>query len=202
MIKNIIFDMGGVLIDWNPHKLIEEVGINKEDHNDVYEQLFKKAEWVALDAGTISFDDAIKSVNSRLKPHLHDKVSRLITDWHNIYFKSVDGMKDLIKQLKDNGYNIYLLSNASLTQKDYFNMIEGSQYFDGRVTSAEIKLLKPEIAIYKHICDKYDLIPEESFFVDDSPTNVYYAKRFGLKACVFLGIDDFKKEMRKEGIMI
>ena len=202
MIKNIIFDMGGVLIDWNPHKLIQEVGIDDKDHDKVFIELFKKDEWVALDAGTISFDDAIKSVNSRLKPHLHDKVSRLITDWHNIYFKSVDGMKDLIKQLKDNGYNIYLLSNASLTQKDYFHMIEGSQYFDGRVTSAEINLLKPEIAIYKYICDKYDLKPEESFFVDDSATNVYYAKRFGLKSCVYIDIEDFVKQMRKEGIKI
>lgn len=202
MIKNIIFDMGGVLIDWNPHKLIQEVGIDDKDHDKVFIELFKKDEWVALDAGTMTYQQAIDSINSRLEAHLHDKVASIITNWWNIYFKSIDGMADLIGKLKENGYKIYLLSNASLGQKDYFHRIEGSKYFDGRVTSAEINLLKPEIAIYKYICDKYDLKPEESFFVDDSATNVYYAKRFGLKSCVYIGIEDFVKQMRKEGIKI
>lgn len=202
MIKNIIFDMGGVLIDWNPHKLIQEVGIDDKDHDKVFIELFKKDEWVALDAGTMTYQQAIDSINSRLEAHLHDKVASIITNWWNIYFKSIDGMADLIGKLKENGYKIYLLSNASLGQKDYFHRIEGSKHFDGRVTSAEINLLKPEIAIYKYICDKYDLKPEESFFVDDSATNVYYAKRFGLKSCVYIDIEDFVKQMRKEGIKI
>ena len=202
MIKNIIFDMGGVLIDWNPNKLIEDIGIDNNDHDLVYCELFKEVEWVALDAGTISFAEAINSVNSRLPERVHDKVARLIDNWWNIYFKPIDGMKDTIRSLKENGYNIYLLSNASIAQKDYFHKIEGYEYFDGRVTSSEIKLLKPYMEIYKHICEKYNLIPEECFFVDDSSTNIYHALEFGFKGCVFDGVEEFKKELRKEEIKI
>lgn len=200
MIKNIIFDMGGVLIDWAPSHLIESLKVPKEDQGILIRELFKEVEWLALDAGIMDDDEVFEAVSKRVPERLHEPLKFLISKWWSIPFNYKKGMGELVRELYDNGYKLYLLSNASIYQKDYVHRLPGHECFTGRVTSAEIKMMKPQKEIYQYICDKYDLKPEECYFVDDYNGNVYFARLFGFKSNVFFDVDRLRKQMIMEGI--
>lgn len=111
-------------------------------------------------------------------------------------------MEPLIRELKSRGYGIYLLSNASLRLREYFERIPGSDCFDGLMVSAEEKLLKPEHEIFEALYARFHLKPEECFFIDDSPANVEGALRTGMPATVFRGdVSALRREMTDRKIL-
>ena len=202
MIRNIVFDMGGVLIEWTPDLLMDKLGIDKEDKDIIRKELFKETEWIALDAGKIREEEAFDSVSKRVDARLHPYIDFLIRKWPELPFVEVEGIVDLIYELHDNGYKLYLLSNADLKQKDYFPKMRGYECFAGRVTSAEVKMLKPEEEIFRHLCDKYDLDPEECYFIDDMNSNVYHALKYGFEGSVFFDTKRLRKKMKEAGINV
>ena len=96
-------------------------------------------------------------------------------------------MCELVAELKANGYGIYLLSNASLRQHEYWPRIPASRYFDGTLVSADVKLVKPQPEIYLLLCQKFRLRPEECFFIDDSNYNIEGALNSGMSGAIFHG---------------
>ena len=90
-----------------------------------------------------------------------------------------------MEELKNLGYGLYLLSNASYRQHDYWPLIPCSKFFDGTLISADVKLVKPQPEIYRLLFKKFSLKPEECFFVDDSPANVEGAHYCGMTGAVF-----------------
>ena len=194
--------MGGVLIDWAPSHLIEGAGVPEEDAGILLKELFKEVEWLELDAGTMSDDEVFEAVSRRIPERLHGALRFLISKWWTLPFTYKEGMSELIRELHDNGYKLYLLSNASAYQKEYFSRLPESECFSGRITSAEINLMKPYAEIYRYVCDEYNLIPEECFFVDDYNGNVFFGRKFGFKAYVFFDVDRLRKQMIAEGINI
>lgn len=185
MIRNIIFDMGNVLKYFSPPKLIGRYEHSEADSALLLREVFHEKEWVALDAGAISEADAVASVQARLPEHLHETARKLIFDWWKEAFDTVEGMEELIQNLHHNGYHIYLLSNASIRQVEYFDKLPGYQCFEGRITSAEEHLLKPQREIYELLLGRYNLNAEECVFIDDSPSNAFAAEQCGIKSIVF-----------------
>ena len=114
----------------------------------------------------------------------------------------MEGMEGLLRELKELGFPIYLLSNASLRQPGYFDKIPGSQYFDGKIVSAFYKLLKPQPEIFRLLTEKFGLKLEECFFVDDLPGNVEGAVNAGLSGAVFHGTSDLRKKLRAAGVPV
>ncbi len=200
MIRNIIFDMGGVMIDWTPDHLLDKLGITGEDRETLKREVFKEIEWVALDAGTMSNDEAFRLVSKRLEERLWPAAEFMIKRWPELPFSEKEGIVALYKELREKDYKLYVLSNADIKQKDYFPRVPGSEYFCGRVTSAEVDLLKPDKKIYEHICEKYDLKKEECYFVDDVALNVYNALEYGFKGSVYFDTKRLRRKMREEGI--
>ena len=187
MIKNIIFDMGQVLIKFDPDYFIDRVGVDSPiDKITLTREVFKSLEWSMMDRGTIDEKEALKRMYTRLPDHLKDVAIELTCDWPKMA-PQIDGSYELIEELKNNGYKIYLLSNASVSQKDYWKDVPCSKFFDGTVVSSYIHLVKPQQEIYKHILDKYNLKAEESIFIDDSTLNVEGAVYCGMKGIVFHG---------------
>lgn len=186
MIKNIIFDMGGVLIHYDPRHFLDLLGVEAEDKALLMREVFNTVEWFRLDHGTIQEDKAAAAMKGNLPLRLHEAVDRLIT-WWELELRPMEGMEELVGELKALGYGIYLLSNATVRQPEYFDRLPVSRYLDGRFVSAFYRMLKPQYAIYEKMLEEFGLKAEECFFVDDSVANVESACCVGLSGAVFDG---------------
>lgn len=171
MIKNIVFDMGKVLIRFEPELFMEHVGVAEEDRELLLREVYQSLEWARMDRGSLTDSEAAEIMCRRLPQRLHTQVHRLVDQWDRPILP-VEGMAELVKELKDAGYRIYLLSNASLRQHVYWPRIPGSEYFDGTLVSADEKLVKPQFEIYRRLFEKFSLQPEQCLFIDDSPMNI------------------------------
>lgn len=187
MIRNIVFDMGQVLLYWDPDRMTGRLGLPAEDAARLADAVFRCPEWTWLDEGTISRDEALAVMRLRLPERLHPYAEELVRGWWKAPLFPVPGMEALIGELKDLGYHIYLLSNASSDLHQYFHRIPGSQYFDGKIVSADWKLLKPRRELYEVLFREYGLKPEECFFIDDLSFNIDGARNAGMDGTVFDG---------------
>ena len=186
-IQNIIFDMGQVLIRWKPDLLLSHFDITREDNALLVTEMFQSVEWMQLDHGTISAEEAAARMCSRLPGHLHSCVEAVVSGWWTFALTPIPGMGSLVGELKEKGYGIYLLSNAGVSLREYFPGIPGSEYFDGLLVSAEEKLLKPQHEIYHSLYERFGLDPARCFFIDDSPANIEAALCTGMQGTVFRG---------------
>lgn len=195
MIKNIIFDFGGVLVDWNPHYLFDSYFNDTEKCNWFIENVCN-TEWNAqMDKGK-PFEVA---VNERIAqfPECEDAIRLYHKEWMKTMGEEIPGMFELIKDLKENGYPIiYGLTNWSnetfpMVQKQYkiFSLI------DNIVCSGDEKLLKPDPKIYQILLDRYNLKAEESVFIDDNVNNVKGAIDMGMKSIRFVNAEQLRKDL-------
>ena len=185
MIRNIVFDMGQVLIYFNSDLFFRRMGVPQEDWPLLGQELFRDVEWTQTDRGIITEEEAEAAICRRLPQRLHGYVHTMVFDWWKAPLVPVPGMEELVGELKGLGYGIYLLSNASTRLHEYFPRIPGSQFFDGKIVSADWKLLKPEREIYQTLFREYKLKPEECLFIDDLPQNVEAALLAGMKGIIF-----------------
>ena len=194
MIKNIIFDMGRVLVEFYPEDFLTKEGItDKEERELLLREIFHHEDWTNMDAGIMSeqemYDEAVK----RIPEHLHQTAHNLIFDWNDPIIP-VKGMEDFVRECKEKGYGIYLLSNASVAQPVYWLRIPGHQYFDGTVVSALEKIMKPDVRIYQILLDRYGLKAEECLFIDDVARNIKGAEKAGIRGYLFDGdVDKLRK---------
>ena len=203
MIKNIVFDMGGVILDFNLKKTVEKE-FAPEYHDVIYEHVFgENSVWKTLDEGIYTYDQVIPGILEKLPPELHEKVSAMVTDFYD-YMPPFPETYELIKELKEKGYKIYLLSNATPRFFDRFLDIPAFKYFDGLFISALYKLLKPNREIYEAFCNKFSLDPTECFFIDDLEANIEGAKKYGMQGFVFKAPDttELRKALREQGVNI
>lgn len=200
MISNVIFDMGGVLIQWDTTLMLNRLGVNGEDAETLRRQLLRTVEWVQQDRGVLDEPDLEKVALARLDSHLWGSARELVYWFRNLLFP-VPGMAELVRELKGNGIHIYLLSNASHALREYFPRIPGAECFDGLMVSAEEGVLKPSQEIYRRLYQKFDLNPGECWFVDDLPANVEGAVCTGMRGCVFHGdVVRLRRELNAAGV--
>ncbi|NLL31480.1 MAG: HAD family phosphatase [Clostridiales bacterium] len=200
MYKNIIFDIGNVLLSFEPKEYMKtKIKIREENIEKLFNEIFLSEEWLMLDRGTIEEPMAIERIIER-NAELSEDIKTVFKDWYSILVP-IPKTVELLKSLKSKGYNIYYLSNFhDLAFKDVTNKNEFFNLFDGGVVSYEEKLLKPEEEIYKRLIERYNLIPEETIFVDDTKVNVEAAKKLGIRAFVFESPEKFEEDLRKLNI--
>lgn len=187
MIRNIVFDMGNVLIRFDPDSFMDRVGItDPEDRKIVNRELFASVEWALMDMGLETEDTFEPKVLARIPNRLREKVRELLRNW--AYPRQyIPGMPELVQRLKNAGYGIYLLSNASVGQPAYWNQMPVSKLFDGTLVSAFVKTVKPCPAIYRLFTEEFKLEEAECVFIDDAPINVAAAVACGWQGIVFHG---------------
>ena len=184
MIRNILFDMGNVLIHFDRRVFLDRLDICEEDKQLLLREVFLSVEWVQMDRGTLAEPEAEVLMRRRLPEHLHGAVHALVSEWDTPMLP-VAGMAQLVEELKGKGYGIYLLSNASIRQHEYWPKIPGWQFFDGKVISADEKVMKPHPDYYRTALKRFGLKPEECFFIDDVPANIEGALYCGISGAVF-----------------
>ena len=174
MIKNIIFDIGNVILNFNIKEVLQKFTSNKIEQKFILKNIINSPEWLGnalIDTGYISREDAIEIVKDRTN-HCNDKL--IVDFWKNYNdFAQVNTkVLNLIQKLKDNNYKIYLLSNINPYAFKFVNKSGLFDLVDGYVLSYQEHKIKPYKAIYNVLLERYNLIPNESVFIDDNKNNI------------------------------
>lgn len=195
--KNIVFDFGGVLVDWNPHHLY-----------DKYFGSVEKAEWflnniclyswnIQMDGGK-PFAEGVAELQAQY-PEWSEAIAIYHTRWIEMMGGEIAGMADIVKRLKEAGYGVYGLTNWS---SETFPLVKDKyaifKQLDGMVVSGEEHLLKPDAAIYKCLLERYNLQAEESLFVDDNLANVEGARAVGMQGVQFKSAEELERTLKEE----
>lgn len=190
MIKNIVLDMGNVLLEYNPDICLNLFVNGEENKQLIKRELFEGPEWIQGDLGYITDEERFTGVSHRVPETLHKELKQCVEKW-DVCMRPIPGAKDFCEYAKERGYLLYVLSNASNAFYRYFPRFAPLDYFEGIVVSSDIHIIKPDIRIYQYFIEKYSLLPEECFFIDDRVENVEGARKAGLKGAMFHG--DFEE---------
>ena len=182
--KNVIFDVGGVLLDWNPGRVLQGFYADASERERMKQLIFHHAGWLELDRGAMAEDELLQRIGER--------AGRPVPELQGLFEVVRDSLHPkqdtvaLLGSLSARGVPLYCLSNmpskiyATLSQRfDFW------QHFDGIVISGDIRMVKPEPAIFRHLLERYGLRAGDTVFVDDLPANVEAAQRLGLHGIVF-----------------
>ena len=183
MIKNIIFDIGLVLVNWHP--VLDSI-FDKQTAEVVQGVIFESGLWEYLDHG-LEDDEIVFEEMIRKAPEYREQIMYILNHLHRIA-EQYDYAKSWIQELKDLGYHVYYLSNYSRhLRKTEPELTDFVPMMDGGIFSADVKLVKPDPKIYELLCSQYNLVPAECLFIDDRQENVEAAIRCGMKAIRFDG---------------
>ncbi len=184
MIRNMVFDMGGVLFSYNPPAFVRKYCQNPDDAELINRELFGAPEWEQMDRGTMTDQAYLATVLPRIPEHLRTVAVYLFEHWHEMP-RPFPEMERLIHALKESRYRIYLLSNMSTRFYRFYQNIPAMRWFDGMIVSSDVHLLKPEPEIYCCLFRRFGLVPEECFFLDDRLENVRAGEELGIKGFLF-----------------
>lgn len=201
MIKNIIFDFGGVLIDWNPLHLYNRYFLGDEAKARWFIDNICTMEWnVQMDAGK-PFADGIRELTA-LHPEWADAIAAYRARWQEMIGGPIPGMTDVVHQLKDAGYHVFGLSNWSWeTLSAIIDDYPVIKELEGVVISGLEYVIKPQPEIYRLLLDRYRLKADECVFIDDNLANVQGAEAVGIHGLLFAGPEMLKEEFKKLHIL-
>lgn len=194
--KNVVFDLGGVVVDWSPARLLEEYPGDTEIPVTLFQKGFFQEYWPEYDRGTVDQTGIVKEM-SRFSKRTYAEC------WDFVEFIKhslcdIPATQLLIKELSEKGYRLFCLSNMSIEYYDYLKEREVFSYFDGRIISALEHVIKPEKEIYELLMERYDVVPEESLFIDDLEKNIDAARQLGFNTVHFTDKEQGIKEIMRK----
>ena len=196
MIKNIVFDLGNVLISFRPSEYFDKKQYPENIKARILSDIFASKEWLMLDNGELTTSEVIESIASRSSLR-KDEIAYIFNLRTELMYP-LDQNVRLLPELKKQGFRLYFLSNFPA---DIFEEIRSGyyffKYFDGGVISAEVKVSKPDNRIYYALLEKYSLAPEECLFIDDIEVNVKAGEAVGMKGLVTFGSLEISGEINK-----
>ena len=182
--KNIVFDFGNVIGRFDGRYILQQFCSSEEDYQTLAYSIFPR--WPDLDKGTIDYDLNIETVVFEVPARLKENVRTFFREWP-VYVDLLPQTADFIEELRQTDARIYLLSNASTYFAEWFSHRDPIKDFDGIVFSAPLKMAKPEPEIYQYLFNRFDLKPEDCFFIDDLEENIKTGKFLGMDGIVFTG---------------
>lgn len=194
MIKNIIFDLGKVLVSYEPNNIFKYLNFNDETIFEVNKAMFKNDFWKEFDRSKLN-DNYILDKFISNNPKYKNEISLA---FHNID-KSIDTFDytyEWVSSFKNKGYNLYVLSNyAKTTFEKTREKLNFLNLFDGIVFSFDCKFVKPEFEIYYELIKRYNLTPNECVFIDDKSENISSAKNIGMEGIIFNSYEQANEEI-------
>ena len=194
LLLNVVFDLGGVVLNWQPREVVQRVFEDPKIQQLVSAQIIGHDDWVELDRGTLTADQAIGRGAERTGllradiSRLFHEVPRSLTPIHETL--------ELIRRVRDNGNRLFVLSNmhsatiAYLEEKhDFWDM------FDGIVVSCRIRKVKPELEIYEYLLREYQLEATDTVFIDDLNENLEAASVAGIQTIRFVSPSQCRQDL-------
>lgn len=193
MIRNYIFDFGNVLARFSPEEMTAAYIHDPADAALAHGVIFDRLYWDRLDDGTITDDEVLTGIRSRLPACLHKNACCVYRDWIEL-LPPIPGMQALVRDIKTAGGKLYILSNISIGFAEGYTrnpwVEELFSLFDGLVFSAPIGITKPHREIFAHLLDRFGCRADECIFIDDSPKNIAGCEAAGIRGYLFDGDAD------------
>lgn len=197
MIQNIVFDLGRVLVNFQPEELLEQIFSDPDDADELNRIVFKSAEWLMLDRGVINNEEAKERLANQ-HPEWANEIQVVLDSWFPI-LTPIESSVELVQMFKEQGHGLYVISNFHRAAFDYiYSQYEWLQLFDGIVLSCDTKSLKPEPHIYETLLKTEKLVPGECLFIDDAPTNVEGARQAGMHAVQYISPAQIRRNLKEQ----
>lgn len=198
-IRNIVFDIGNVLLSYDPMRTLHAAFRDEDTCHAVYNAVFCAPEWPLADEGLVTEEEQILAAVRRA-PQYEKEIRQIFAEWH-LDLPEIEGMPELVKALRESGYGIYVLSNFA---RRFYRIKDHDALFslaDGILISSDHKLVKPFRAIYELLLSKFSLRAEECLFIDDLEENIYGARAAGLHGHRFTGCEELRTWLRQEKLL-
>ena len=195
---NIVFDLGGVVFEWRPDKIIRHVFKDEATQALVESEIFEHRDWVELDRGTLTLDRAIDRGTARTELPRED-IERLFDAVPHFLIPIQDTI-EMIRSIRDSSHRLFVLSNmhvASIAHLEKKHDIW--DLFDGIVISSRIKKVKPELEIYQHLLNEHALVAADTVFIDDMQENLAAASKLGIHTIRFMNTDQCRRDLADLG---
>lgn len=191
-IKNLIFDFGKVLVDYDFKPVMHAFFCDRKEEEEAFYNTFICKEFIdECDLEEIPFEQIIRKAQKE-HPRFRDALQYFYDHYLDFVIGEMPGMKPLLIKLKERGFKLYGLTNWCSVVHKVMEKYDIFDLLDGCVISSEVHLLKPDPAIYLHLCSRYGLKPDECLFVDDKYVNVYAAQDVGMSAVAFVNSEIYE----------
>lgn len=201
MIRNIIFDVGKVLVEWDCDEAFRKLGFDEATHEAVAEATVRSADWNEYDRSLLSDEEQL-AVFIRKAPE-YEKEIRLFWDHLDLPIYQYEYVNGWIKALKAKGYHIYILSNYA--RRTYEMTQEALSFLsdvDGEMFSFQVHQIKPEPGIYRSLLERFGLKAGECVFLDDREENLKAAEKFGIRTIQFSSYEDAVEKLEEMGVSL
>jgi putative hydrolase of the HAD superfamily len=186
--KNIIFDLGNVLLEWNPQNFLEKMQLPLH-----FMEVFNSLLWATHDGGLLSREEVV----AKLPPQYDKEVFAYCIDRIAPHLILIPEMVEILHEVRRKGYKVYILSNMPREMhQELLQLHDFFKYFDGQLYSYEAGAIKPQPQIYEILLSNYKLRGHESLFIDDREENIRAAKAFGIEGIVCQNPSQVRSELQ------
>lgn len=199
MIKNIVFDIGNVLAGFIWEDFYHSFGYSDEIFEKLADATVRSTFWNEMDRGKLTDEELLEGFVKN-DPSIEKELREVFQNVNGM-IKKYDYAIPWIKELKERGFHVYVISNfAHKAHEECIDALDFLSEVDGGILSYQVQLIKPSPEIYRLLCSRYGLKAEECVFIDDLPKNVEAARKEGMQGIVFENLEQAKKAL--ESVLI
>jgi 2-haloacid dehalogenase len=194
-IETIIFDLGNVLVSWDPANLYRKIFTDSQEM-DYFLANIGTMEWHTLQDGGRSPQEGTEDLVQQHPQH-EEAIRAFYTRWNEMFNGPIEGSVQVLKELKEKGYPVYALSNWNRELYDQtvddFPFLD---WFDGRIISSDEGMKKPDEAIFQLLFERFGIHPATAIFIDDNKANTETAERLGLRSILFTSPEALRHQLQ------
>ncbi len=199
-IKNIIFDFGGVLVEWNP-RYFYRTYFKTEEEMEYFLGNVCTTEWNTMQDAGRPLEEGVRLMIEQ-HPEYQDAIEHYYAEWETMLHSDIPETAELLREVKAAGYGVYGLTNWSAeTIGSAFRRYDFFKLFEGIVISGVEKLIKPDHRIYRLLLERYGLTAEECVFIDDNPANIAAAEELGIRGILFTDAASARAQLQELGVL-